>query len=519
MLLCLLLLVGCAGTSRKKEARFRSHIATGNYEASKKMIRDGEYYKGENSRLLHYTELGLLSHLQGHYYQSLLYFDKAHHLSGELYTKSIKKKIATYLVNDSEDNYYGELYERSFIRFYQALNHLLIAEQGFYEPFKSNLFDFTKSEAVIKVTPKKVLASKEKRTHLQGARAAIIEWDSLLSQFQNNSLGLDQYKNDLTQKVFGAFVHTKMGTRSEVNIAKSLMKDSSKVLFRNYNIYPSYNHKNVLFRKNFKQLPKLSKKVIMNKYVQSTQSGKRLLSYINLKIKNIKKKVKGKRKVTFILREGQVSKKMVKRYDFPIGFNTLTYRTVSKGDFISFVRKVLAVTGGGLPTISFELPTFENRQLVRSYKLIVKDSEGKVIDSKPLVLINPLSELASDALSKRISYIKKKVGARLVTKHLAALMASYVMYKSMLKKGQSLMAITISSASYYIANRTISASERADLRSWVSLPNSIQTEDLELAPGQYQVIVRDEQTKIDRNLKQLIVTKETSPLLYTERFF
>jgi hypothetical protein len=521
----LLILVGCAGTSRENESRFRDNITTGNYEVSKKMIKDGEYYKGDNSRLLHYAELGLLSHLQGNYYQSLLYFDKAHKLSKDLYTKSIKKKIASYLVNDSEDNYYGELYERSFIRFYQALNHILIAQQGFYESYNNNLFDFgNKKEnqddtTVVKVIPRKELAFKEVRSHFQGARAAIVEWDSFLSRFKNNTLGLDQYKNDLTQKTFGAYVHSKMATRSELNIAKSLLKDSSKVLFRNYNIYPSFNIKNKMFRKNYKNLPKLKTKVIKNKYVESTAKANKLISYINNKIKNIKKKIKGKRKVTFILRDGSISKKIVKKYDIPIGFNTLTYRTVKKGDFVSFVRKVLAVSAGGLPTISFELPSFVNASSARSFNLIIKDLDGKVVQEKTMALINPLSELANEALSKRISFIKKKVGARLVTKHLAALMTSYVTYKSMLKKGQSLMALTISSASYYLANRAIAASERADLRSWVSLPNSIQTEDIALSPGQYQVILRDNFTKIDRNLKKLVVTKKTNNLLYTERIF
>lgn len=523
-------IVGCAGTSRKNEARFRNSIKNGNFELSKKMIQDGVYYKGENSRLIHYAELGLISHLQGNYYQSLLYFDKAHALSQALYTKSIKKKIATYLVNDSEDNYYGELYERSFIRFYQALNHMMLAKQGFYESYSSNIFDFakaqknnkkvkTKKSSEVKIIPKKELTKNEIRTHLQGARAAIVEWDSFLSRFKKNSLGQDQYKNDLTQKVFGSFVHYKMGSRRERNIAKSLLKDVPTLLFRNYNMYESYNVKNDVFRKNFEKLPKLSKKVISSKYIKSTEHSKRLLSYIDRKIKSLNKKHKGKKKVTFMLRVGQIAKKVAKKYDFPIGFNTLTYNTVSKGDFISFVRRVLAISAGGLPMISFELPAIDNLSQAASYMLIIKNEKGELVKEKPLVLINPLSEIARESLTKRVSFLKKKVGARLVTKHIAALMSSYVMYKAMIKKGQKLMAHTVSAASYYIANRSIAASEKADLRSWISLPSSIQTEDVNLAPGKYQVIVRNMHTKIDRNLKMLVVSKKDSGLLYSERLF
>ena len=118
--------------------------------------------------------------------------------------------------SDSLDHFYGEIYERSLLRFYSALNHYLIYQQGYYE-------SHTKGE---KNFPKKNLSRPERRRHLEAARAMIVEWNTKITEWRNERLGETIYKDDLLAKTFGAFIHRQIS--GEESIAHLLLKRRSK---------------------------------------------------------------------------------------------------------------------------------------------------------------------------------------------------------------------------------------------------------------------------------------------------
>lgn len=526
ILALLFLGAGCSGVSRKQTVEFKKFYRSGQYQNAIEMIRSNRYYANERSRLLHYLELGTLYHLQHKFFHSLTYFNAAQELSDKLFTVSIKKKIASYMVSDNSDNYYGEIYERSQIRLYLALNHLMLAQVGEYEAHSKNLFSFIKkkkkkkgaksksgddNKAVTLVALQK-LTKKKIRFHYQAARAVIIEWNSYLEAQKKVLLGADQYKGDLAQHLFGAHVHLRMESRSDRRIAKSLYKESKNLLFKNYNIYPSYNAKYVDFRKDFSKLPKLKKSLIRKKYIDQTKHAKNLISYIDQKLKNKKKNL-----VTFFIREGSIPQKKADKVDFPIGFGALTYTSVGKKDFLSFVGKIMAVSTAGASTISFELPRLESIPAARALELQLKDDQGKLAFKKVLALVNPLGDLAKEALKKRLPSLRAKVGARLVAKHVAALMTSYLAFRVSKKKNGEFIALSLATAAYYVANRSIAASEKADLRSWMTLPANLYMTDVAVKPGTYQVSIIDKVSGLVRQLDPLVVAKGSKKLLYSKR--
>jgi len=490
------LLSSCSSVSRKEEAGFESALRTGNLSLAKKMIKSGEFLSEEKSRLLHLMELGTIYHLRGEYKTSLLVFEQAHTLSKKLFTKSISKKVSTFLSNDSADNYYGTHFERSMIRYYQDLNHYRLSSQGFEEKRFSNPLahikktDGKKKLKVLKVQEviieKKELNASERRSHLMAARAAIIDWDSYLSQYEKELKGKPVYKKDLVQMLFGSLIHKKVGTRSDKGVSKVLLKQSDEVLFKNYNLYPMFNNKSSQFIKDYKKLSSLKK-----------NHGE----------------------VSFILNEGFVSKRSPYKVDFPIGFNTLTYSSFSKGDFISYVRKVLAFSGAGNPTISFELPSMPLGSSQNELTLVIKDEAGAIVKESELSVIHPLSDIAKRELAEGLPAIKKKVAARLVGKHLSALVASYVAYRAMEKKGKGGLGLLMSTASYYIANKGIQSSEKADLRHWRSLPSNIRMTQMRLPFGKYVVEVINKVTGSVKVLNKFSLNSDHRNLIYSQRLF
>ena len=530
LLICLIILTSCAGVSREQEASFEDALRTGNLDLAEQILKGQGFLVEEKSRLLHLMELATIHHLRGRYKTSLVVLEKAHDLSQKLFTKSVSKKLATFLSSDNADNYYGRHFERSLIRYYQALNHYLIATQGFEEErLKDPLLHLKTSDlqagkktkaAINENIPKKELSDKEKRSHLLAARAAIVDWDSYLDRYRKQLAGSPVYKSDLAQMLVGSVIHKHIDTSSDRGIAKVLLKESRETLFKNYNLYPSFNNSFRLFIKNYKKLSGLKRKDIQSKYVSETEISKNLKALIDDLEKSLRKRTKKTEgEVTFVVNEKFVTRMSPYSVDIPIGFNTLTYNTFSKNDFISYVRKVLAFSGPGLPTISFELPTVVSGSNQNQLKLVIKNESSEAVKEVDLTIIHPVSDIAKRQLEAELPGLKGKVTARLMGKHTAALLASYATYRSMKKKGKEGMAFLVSSASYFIANRAIKASERADLRHWRTLPDNIRMGKAILPFGKYTVEVVDKITGAVKRLKGFSLSKDYKKLIYAQRLF
>ncbi len=505
--------VGCASRSREAHDKIRAEASKGNFEAALKIVKSDDFYPDKSSRLLKLMEGSLLLHMNGSYYQAMLALDLTKNLSDELYTVSVSKKAASAVLNDNSDNYYGETYERSMIRFYQALNHYSLFLKGEYEGYSVEEKDENGKIINVKEFPAKKLDAKERRFHLTAARSTLLEWNSLLDNYKSTSGGKPVYKDDLLAKIFGAFIHEQMGDAQNRSVALGLYKEAKKVLFRNFNVLPTYNKKSEAFVKNFDSFGTMEESEVLKKYVEKTSHYINLESFIDSQIARLSKK--SANSVFVLIENNFIANKEVKKFEFPIPAASIP-SSLPGGDFMSFAGKVLNAAANAAPKIYFEMPEIKSVPAIENQTIVIKDSNGQLVASKTLATLNPLSDLAHYTLSENAISNYAKVGGRVVAKHVAALVSAYAIYQKQ-KGTNETFAMMLAGGTYGAANKGIEMSEQADLRSWSMLPHMYSSTAFELKPGTYTV----EYKHLDKvqSLGEIKVVKSDQAILLKERIY
>lgn len=503
------LFFSCA-TNRKSHDKLRKLVKAQKLKEAEKLVKSEKFLPESENRLLKLLEMGMVQHLNGHYYQAIKTFDEAKELSDKLYTVRISKKIKSALTNSNEDIYYGQKYERSMIRFYQVLNHYALYYNGKYESYEVVQKDAEGKKTIKSKIPEKILSDKERRFHLSAARSVLVEWNSLLDNYKSVSGGEVTYKDDLLAKVFGAFIHEQMGTRHDDKVALNLYREAKKVLFRNFNLLETYNKFSDKFKSDFKKLPNMSKKKVEQNYVSKTEFYLELEKYLDEKIAELRK---GKKSNVFVLIENEfMTPKTYKKFDFPIPTAAIPSTVDNSKDFLSFAGTILRASAGTIPKIYFELPEIPYRPVVGDPLIIFKKGK-QVVAQKKLAVVNPLSNLATMTLSEDVASIYSKVGARVAAKHVAALATAYLIYRQNVKTNEFL-AMSLATVSYAGANKAIEMSERADLRTWTTLPHNYRLTSLNLSEGEYEVFIKNSGDKaVEKSLGKLVVTKNRTSLL------
>lgn len=488
-----ILLAGCAG-NQKAILNYRDLVQKKDYKTALDVMKGDSIYKDEESRLLKFLELGTLHLHSGEFYQSLQYFDRARDLSDKLFTVSISKKIAGTLGNESADNYYGEKYERSLIRYYTILAHYNLYEKGVYEAYTAEERD--DKGKVLKSTPVQAvtLDDSKKRFHLTAAKSVLLEWNSILEDMKKTSAGEVVYKDDLLAKFVGAILHEKADSSTDKQIALGLYKESKNTLFRYYNSYQSFNTKYNEFNKDYKKLSSMDEKLVQANYVSPTPLSLAVSSYADEMVKAWGKKDRDN--VYLVWHQGLIASKEIKKYEFPIGLEAAKVTVGTTADFIGFSKQALVIVDQTIPKISFEMATIPYRPNNEDLKLIIK-KEGKVVVEKSALLVDPLSEMAFYTMDSKATSDLVKTGTRVAAKHLAALGGAYLTYKNLKDKMGDGLALMSGTAAYNLASRGIESSEKADLRSWMTLPNQVRMNSFKLPAGEYELYSQNTASKIE----------------------
>lgn len=507
----LALLSSCASNSNSVQLELRKHIAANNLAKAKELVLSEKFLTEQNNKLLNLLEKGRVFYLNHDFYQALLTLNEAKELSDQLFTVSISKKAGSLVLNDTADNYYGENYERSLIRFYQSMTHLQLSKVGKYEKYTMLKEGAEKGKLEKLEVAEKVLNDNEKKFHVTAAKSILIEWDSYLNSIKSVTGGEVTFKDDLMAKIYGAFVHENTGISTDLQIAKDLYKASKDLILKNYNIYKSFNDKNANFKKDFSQLSSMPIDKVEQDYVTKTEFQGSLLSYINNRINDLEK---GKtHNVLIILEEGLINPKTVKKVDIPLASGgAKDQATAVDGNFISFAAQILSSTDASDIKIYFELPEIQPPLAPTKTKVQIFSMDGKIVQDIDMQLINPMGEIASQALEQQTMALYTKTGLRVAGKHMAALLASYAIYNTNKNKGD-LIAMGMASMAYTAANKGIEMSEKADLRSWQTLPQNFKATSTSLSPGEYKIIVENNGAKkefgniiVDKNSKNSIIT-------------
>ncbi len=456
--LLIFILTACGHTGRD-HARMIAAVRSGDFEKAGKITEAEDFYTDKPSLVVRYVELGSLHYLKGEYYQALQNFDKAHKLSKELYTSSVSKSVAAQIVGDGVSPYAGEKYELSLLRFYQSMAHYRLYEQGFYESYSVKTDQKNEDGTIIeKIIPRKELSASEKRLHFNAARAAILDWNSLLTAYTNESSNNKDFKQDMLAKTYGAEIHDIYGSNGDKQIARQLYKDAQKLLNTVYADFEAY----------------------------TAGQKKKLSDYADRKRADLTAPDAKKENVKFILKAGVITPKVAEKIDFNIPFAAFGAAR-SKNDLVDCLRRILPAQ-----KISFEIPTMAKPEKIKNYRLTVKNKTGAVLTEKDMVLTAPVSETAYREFQRQRAGMIAKKGARLTTKYVAAIMAACAVYDRD-HFGTWLAAYTAFAASAAL----IDASEYADIRYWGLLPHAVYQQSVSLKSGKYTGEIKTDDRTVD----------------------
>ncbi|WP_419173214.1 hypothetical protein [Halobacteriovorax sp.] len=427
-------------------------------------ITKKEVYERQEDRFLKQAELGIAYFNLKDYKKALFHLNKAKEIANSLYKVSISNKVESLFIGEATDIYYPNQFEQISIRFYEILSHYMLIQS---------------SES-----------SKDKRFHQQAMVSTLRDWSSYIDNFKEQNRGRAIYKGSTFIDLMGVIVHDVYDRSKDRSVIKSFKKLGQKNLVEQMGIYPSYNELHEKYKDDYNELHLLSQKKLAN-YISETQTSN-----------NIKKFFQNKKRYNtyIIILDGHVIKKTANVYEFPLGLPVGVYIYNDEGmdDFVTFSLKMLSITRGTEPKISFELPKIDSVPITNTEKVTLTNADGNEVLSDNLILMANTSEVLSESLKTDVKTLEAKVGARLAAKHIALLTSAYQTYRSLYNNG-AFIAYLSASAAYAAGNKAIAESELADLRSWYGIYDHVYMLPVDLKPGEYEITYKGKKYKLTRS--------------------
>jgi tetratricopeptide (TPR) repeat protein len=120
----------CAAPQRQHTLGVQQAIAARSWDAAIAALdqaKDGQY--GQRNVVLYWLDKGAVLHDAGRFKESDAVLDLAERRMEELYTRSISKAAATFLVNEGTEDYAGQVHERTLLHVLRALNYAYLREE------------------------------------------------------------------------------------------------------------------------------------------------------------------------------------------------------------------------------------------------------------------------------------------------------------------------------------------------------------------------------------------------------
>lgn len=506
-------LAGCGGGGSATRAKALDHFTRGEFAQAELATIQPEVLKESTNRLLTLLELGSIAHYEGHYEKSNLYFFRAKEVARELYTKSIRERIATGIFNDKSASYVGMEYELSLLHYYIAANFLLIAKSDHLRGW--GMPEIKSGDQVVfpaQSAPDKNLSAGDKKTALIRARAELLDWNAFLREVRERNRGQPYYKDDLLNKVFAAYIHRLVGSTQDENTARILLKDADEILVKAYSAYPTFNGKAEDYVDNYRKFEAIGEAAVKDRFIAKTPA------YVTTEAQ-IDASAKAQGNVMILLEHGIAPKRREKSY--VIGLSTL-FREIKDPQLRRAVEEIgthvllqlapqfgLAFTGvaivgattgkgedGGNPQyiseavdsaigFEFKVPEVEYEPIQESYVArFVRDSDGREF-SAPIAVVTPVNDIARLNVDRRASAIAFKTGVRVGLKYLAALVPAVITYRKV--DGPDFVKMLAAAAVWMAGKKIVDATEAADDRAWSYLPKWIGFAETRLPEGRYRV--------------------------------
>ncbi len=117
------LLFSCA-PSVKQYPKINQLLLTQDYDSACKLVKESKKTYAQRNAALYYLDEGILLHYAARYKESNLNLFEAESIMDELYTKSLSKEAASFLISDNTIPYRGEDFERAMVNLFMALNYV-----------------------------------------------------------------------------------------------------------------------------------------------------------------------------------------------------------------------------------------------------------------------------------------------------------------------------------------------------------------------------------------------------------
>ncbi len=126
-LILLGLLVSC-GSRHQLQRDLDQMVAAGQYQQAALLLEQNQDHYASKDAVLYYADLGVMQHYGGMYRESIASLLQAEQRLEDLYTRSISRQAATFVINDTLAPYRGEDFESVMLNLFLALNYLQIGQ-------------------------------------------------------------------------------------------------------------------------------------------------------------------------------------------------------------------------------------------------------------------------------------------------------------------------------------------------------------------------------------------------------
>lgn len=117
---------GCAGGINY--STLEDHIRADNCTFATEYVEKKKQEYGSNKRLLYLLDSAMVNMICGNYEKSNGYLHSAEDLAENLWTKSVSREMASFILNDYTIPYAGEDFEKAFINLISAINYAMLGE-------------------------------------------------------------------------------------------------------------------------------------------------------------------------------------------------------------------------------------------------------------------------------------------------------------------------------------------------------------------------------------------------------
>lgn len=455
-----LILLSCSTSYQKKIAKTESLYFEQNFDEAVPEIRALATDSKDKDRLLYLMEAGVIFHSKGDYISSLKVFKEAEIISDTI-QKSLSNQSYAFLLNDTKQYFRGESFERVMIKFYVALNHIM-------------LDDF------------------------ENAKRAFRRLDADLKDMK---VFEDKYRQNLMARYLDAIISEQLGKYND-----------ARVEYKNI-IQLSSSHKSVLGDRYI-----LALKEDDLEDIEKYKKGKKFVEAYDQNLNKIPYK-KGLGEVIII---NQAGKSVVKesrgrlmkdpKFAVPLrGAIEVSLRS-SKSDLA--LPGVLAM----LSTAENPIPVYKERdstanKTVDIYINGVKKGKTKIYNDYSETAMKNFNDNYEKIVAKNVTSIATKVVAAAVTASAAgqSIKVNGKQKQMKNKNGGNIIQSIISLIAGLTTGAGVSATIEPDLRCWRLIPSNFQAKRIFLEPGVYDFdfkSVDGKNTNSYKEYKQIKITPD-----------